>query len=393
MNIYLFISQAISSIFANKMRSVLSTLGIIIGISSFVIMLSMWEWAKQSIVKEFSWSNNVITLQKKSGENLKGKELITQEISHEIPRLVPGVKQTFIKANGSFALQYKDTPLYGSLQWIQQWYMQEKELKLLYGTMFDDLEYLSNEKRIILWNKLVSSTFKKENPIGKKISISGENFIVSWVLAEKNWEFDYTAFIPYSTLKNVLNVEDINGIEVIVNDPEQLDSVKENLDYFLYKKSGVEKKSEVSFETRTNKEVLKQVNDIVGKMSLLLGGIGAIALVVWGIGIMNIMLVSVTERTREIGIRKAIGASNKNILMQFLIESIILTLIGSLLALLFSLGVVKLIDSFIPDFSPVINVNVILIATGVSVAMWILFGLMPAYKAAKLKPIDALHFE
>lgn len=353
----------------------------------------MWEWAKQSIVKEFSGSNNVITLQKKGGENLKGKDLITQKISHEIPRLVPGVKTTYVKANGNFAMQYKDKSLYGSLQWVERLYMQEKELKLLYGSMFDDLEYLANEKRIILGNKLVSSAFKKENPIGKKVSIAGENFIVSGVLAEKNWEFDYTAFIPYTTLKNVLDVEEISAIEVIVDDPERLDAVKENLDYLLFKKSAVQKKSDVSFETRTNKEVLKQVNDIVGKMSLLLGWIGAIALVVGWIGIMNIMLVSVTERTREIGIRKAIGASNKNILMQFLIESIILTLIGSLLALLFSLWVVKLIDTFIPDFTPVININVILIATCVSIAMWILFWLMPAYKAAKLKPIDALHFE
>lgn len=393
MNIYLFIRQAFWSILANKMRSVLSTLGIIIGISSFVIMLSMWEWAKQSIVKEFAGSNNVITLQTKQWENLKGRNVITEKISQKIPEIVPGVSKTFVKASGSFPMQYGEKVLYGSLQWVESWYLEEKQLTPLYGNLFSNSDYQEDKKQVILWHGIVSSTFKKENPLGKKISIAGDNYIVSWVLASKNWEYDYNIYIPYTTLKNSLEVTDISEIEVIVSDPETIDTVKKNLDYYLFKKSQTAKTSDVSFETRTNKEALKQVNEIVWKLSLLLGGIGAIALIVGGIGIMNIMLVSVTERTREIGIRKAIGASNKNILMQFLIESIILTLIGSLLALLMSYGVVKIIDTFIPDFSPVINLNVLLIATGVSVGMWILFWLMPAYKAAKLKPIDALHFE
>lgn len=353
----------------------------------------MGEWAKQSIVKEFAGSNDVITMQAKQGDSLKGKDLLTQKVADEIPRVVPGVSKTFIIASGSFPIRYKDKDIYANLEWAQEWYFQQKKLSLAYGNFFDEKDYLENEKKVILGNKLIASNFKKENPIGKKIDIGGESFIVSGILAAKNWEFDYKAYIPRTTLINVFQVDTISNVEVIVEDPEQIESVKKNLDYYLFKLSGASKKNEIKVETRTNKEALKQVNQIVWKLSLLLGWIWAIALIVWGIGIMNIMLVSVTERTREIGIRKAIGASNKNILMQFLIESIILTLIGSLLALLFSLWVVKIIDSFIPDFSPVVNVNVILIATGVSIAMWILFGLMPAYKAAKLKPIDALHFE
>lgn len=356
-------------------------------------MLSIGEWAKQSIVKEFAWSNDVITIQSRRWEDLKGKDLLTEKVASEIPRVVPGVAKSFVMASGNFPMNYKNKDIYSSLEGTQKWYFKQKKLSLVYGNFFDKNDYLNGEKKIILGNKLVASNFKKENPVWKKIDIGWESFIVSGVLEEKNWEFDYKAYIPRSTLTKVFQVNTISSIEVIVDDPKKIETVNKNLDFYLLKLSGVKKKADIKAETRTNKEALKQVNEIVWKLSLLLWGIWAIALIVWGIGIMNIMLVSVTERTREIGIRKAIWASNKNILMQFLIESVILTLIGSLLAIFISFGIVKIVDTFISDFSPVISMNVVLIATGVSISMWISFWLMPAYKAAKLKPIDALHFE
>ncbi len=393
MNFYLFIKQAFLSIFANKLRSFLSTLGIIIGISSFVIMLSLWEGAKASIMKEFEWSSNVMTISSKSNPTSSAKPVLTEDISDSIPDKIPNVTHSFIKKqsyNGAF---YKDKSVGYTLAWIQPGFLQFKDAKLLYGSYFDTEIYTNKDKVALLGYKLIKDTFWEENPLGKQITISWEKFLVWGILAEKNWEFDYTVFIPHTTMKHVLNVDTIESIEVVVSDEKIIDDIKKNLEFYLWKKSATDKFTDVLFQIRTNKDQLKQINNIVGKMTLLLAGIWAIALVVWGIGIMNIMLVSVTERTREIWIRKAIWARNSDIMLQFLIESIILTLIGSIIAIWFSYWVVKIIDTFIPDFSPVINGNVIMIATTVAVCMGILFGLMPAYKAAKLKVIDALSFE
>lgn len=393
MNFYLFIKQAFLSIFANKLRSFLSTLGIIIGISSFVIMLSLWEGAKASIMKEFEWSSNVMTISSKSNPTSSAKPVLTEDISDSIPDKIPNVTHSFIKKqsyNGAF---YKDKSVGYTLAWIQPGFLQFKDAKLLYGSYFDTEIYTNKDKVALLGYKLIKDTFWEENPLGKQITISWEKFLVWGILAEKNWEFDYTVFIPHTTMKHVLNVDTIESIEVVVSDEKIIDDIKKNLEFYLWKKSATDKFTDVLFQIRTNKDQLKQINNIVGKMTLLLAGIWAIALVVWGIGIMNIMLVSVTERTREIWIRKAIWARNSDIMLQFLIESIILTLIGSIIAIWFSYWVVKIIDAFIPDFSPVINGNVIMIATTVAVCMGILFGLMPAYKAAKLKVIDALSFE
>lgn len=393
MNFYLFIKQAFLSIFANKLRSFLSTLGIIIGISSFVIMLSLWEGAKASIMKEFEWSSNVMTITSKSNPTSSAKPVLTEDISDSIPDKIPNVTHSFIKKqsyNGAF---YKDKSVGYTLAWIQPGFLQFKDAKLLYGSYFDTEIYTNKDKVALLGYKLIKDTFWEENPLGKQITISWEKFLVWGILAEKNWDFDYTVFIPHTTMKHVLNVDTIESIEVVVSDEKIIDDIKKNLEFYLWKKSATDKFTDVLFQIRTNKDQLKQINNIVGKMTLLLAWIWAIALVVWGIGIMNIMLVSVTERTREIWIRKAIWARNSDIMLQFLIESIILTLIGSIIAIWFSYWVVKIIDTFIPDFSPVINGNVIMIATTVAVCMGILFGLMPAYKAAKLKVIDALSFE
>lgn len=395
MNIILFIKQAILSIISNKLRSFLSTLWIIIWISSFVIMLSLWEWAKQSILKDFSSSSNIITIVEKISDwDLKWKNILLSKNWNLILDKIPWVTNVIINYdNPSLNTMYLDTNIWWTIMGIDIDYMKIKEAELYNWTFFDENNFINNDKKVILWNKLIWNNFNGENPLWKKIIIWWEVFIIWWILKEKNWQFDYNIFIPSSTLMKVFNIDKIISFEVIVDNEKNIDKIKWYLNYFLYKLSFVNDPSEINFELRTNLEELKEINWFITKFSLLLWWIWAISLIVWWIWIMNIMLVSVTERTREIWIRKSIWATNFNILSQFLIESVILTLIWSIIAILFSILVVKIIDWFIPDFSPVINFNVIIISTSVSIFMWILFWLMPAYKAAKLKPIDALHFE
>lgn len=401
MNLFLFIKQAFSSIKSNKLRSFLSTLWIMIGISSFVIMLSIWEWAKQSILKSMSQMGNVINVSESHQKKNSEVDVFTDEIANEIQKKVPYIEKVIPIYNSPNAqVSYNSKRINSRIQAIWERDLQYKGVKMKHGSYFSNDDFKKKKKLIIIGNGLVkkseywaSSPFVGTIPIWKKISIWWEDFIISGILEEKSWEFDNSLYIPLSTYKSLVNNAKITKIEVYATDENVVDKAKENLAFYFYKKFWLKKWTSLPVSLRTNKESLKQINDMNQKFTLLLGGIWAIALIVGWIGIMNIMVVSVTERTREIGIRKAIWATNKNIMMQFLVESIILTLFWSFIAVLFSYWIVELLWKLLGDFKPVINFYVLVIATSVSVCMWIIFGLMPAYKAAKLKVIDALHFE
>jgi len=301
MNFYKFIIQAFSSIRANKLRSFLSTLWVIIGISSFVIMLAMWEGAKANIMKEFEGSADVITITKKNKPDSHALDVITEEVSKEIKTKVPWIKNSFLKSSTFTQIEYNNKELNcWGIRWVEKWYLNFKKLDLEYWNYFSKNHFENSEKVVIIGNKLVKNTFWNENPLWKKIDINWNNFIVIWLLKEKNWEYNYNVFIPLNTMKDILNNDKIEAIEVIVDNENNIESIRQKLNYFLFKKSFIEKQSDITFQAKTNKDNLKMLDDIIWKMTLLLWWIWAIALIVWWIWIMNIMLVSVTERTREI---------------------------------------------------------------------------------------------
>ncbi|MCT4616769.1 MAG: ABC transporter permease [Candidatus Gracilibacteria bacterium] len=391
--IIIFIKQAFSSIIANKMRSILSTLGIIIGISSFVIMLSVGEGAKNSIMKDFGNNSKLITVDKKGGYTI-AQNIFTPEVIEEIPKVVPMIDKAFPNYSGlSLMANYKEKNVETGFSVIDKGYLKYEKNEIIKGSFFTDDDYKNNNKVVILGDYVANKGVKGGIKLGKEIIIGGEKFLVSGILKKKNYNFDYNIFIPNTTAAKVFNQREISGIKIYTTNEKKMKSIKNALNYYLFKKSVVEKAKQVNYKIKTDADAIKQINQFTGKFTMLLGGIGAIALVVGGIGIMNIMLVSVTERTREIGIRKAIGATNGTILSQFLTESIILTLIGTFFAILLSYGVTSLITSLVPNMQVSINASVLSISISVAFAMGLIFGLMPAWKAAKLKPIDALHFE
>lgn len=404
MNIMLYIKQAFSALKANKLRSFLSTLWIIIWIMSFVIMLAIWEWAKNQILSSLSKDANIIRITKKYAEDWtnkkEAKDVMDLKILEEVPKKVPNIEKIWIKYNSisTATMVYNWNQLYNNIYPVTRDFFEIWEVKKILWTYFWEDDFKENRKIIIIWYKVVKRTFWDENPIWKRINIWWELFTVSWVLDEKDWEFDENIFMPLETAKKYFWKMEIWEAIAYAKDEKTYDKAKADLNYFLFKKSNVEEYSNVAFQLRTNKDWIKELEKSATWFTYFLMFIWWISLLVWGIWIMNIMLVSVTERTREIWIRKAIWATNFTIMLQFLIESIILTLVWSTLAILFSYWIIKFIWSIIPpEFwmmqNLTIDSKVLMIAIIVSVSMWIIFWLMPAYKAAKLKIINALHFE
>lgn len=400
MNIYLYIKQAFSALKSNKLRSFLSALWIIIWILSFVIMLAFWEWAKKSILDSF-WSEwNIIRVYQYSEKPWawnSWKNIFTEEVLEEIVKKVPNT----IWALWSYSppneqLVYKTKTVSWEVATVWKNFFELKKVKTILWTTFWEDDFEKKSKIMIIWYKLVRSTFWKENPIWKKVDFWWEQFTISWVLEEKWWDYDNKIIIPNTTSKEYFWRDNIVQMEVFAKDDNSIEGVIKNLKYFLQKKSWLDDYSKVWFTIKTNKELLKQVWEFQQMFSYFLIWIWSISLIVWWIWIMNIMLVSVTERTREVWIRKAIWATNFSIMLQFLIESIILTLVWSFIAILLLYWLTALINSYIKEALQMeiyISFKVLLIAISVSISMWVIFWIMPAYKAARLKPIEALHFE
>lgn len=413
MNILLFVKQAISSIKSNKLRSFLSALWIIIWILSFVLMLSFWEWTKAQIKQSIWAAANVVNVMKwrdwmwwmdwswwKSQRSKKEwKNIFTEEIVAEIKQKVPNVSKAILGYNWFYAptiYRWKKVDWIYNFNPVTQDFFKDKWAKLILWSYFWQDDFKERRKVVILWNKLVKPIFWNENPIWQKLSIWWEIFFVWWVLEEKWFEYDNYAFMPNTVAKKFFWKDDWNKLEVYSKTEDQVDQLKKDLNYFLFKKTALENYEDVDYSLSTNKDLLKQVEQFTKQFTYFLVWIWAISLIVWWIWIMNITLVSVTERTREIWIRKAIWASNFSVLFQFLIESVILTFLWSTIAIALSYLIVRFVDTYKPlwpELAIVINMDVLIIAIAVSITIWVVFGIMPAYKAARLKPIDALHFE
>jgi ABC-type antimicrobial peptide transport system permease subunit len=290
-------------------------------------------------------------------------------------------------------ITYNSKQIYWTLLWVSKDYFKVKEHLVQNWTYFSNSNYENNDKVVILGNDIVKENFWEENVIWKTIFIAWTPFVVQWTIKEWDWTSNYSIFVPITTAVNRLWWKELKSIEILVDRRLDISNIKLNLQYYFFKASWISSPADATFEIKTNEDALKQINKIIGQMKLLLWAIGSIALVVWWIWIMNIMLVSVTERTKEIWIRKAIWATKTSILLQFLIESIILSIIGCIIAVIFCYWITYLISKSATDFQAVITSSVLILASSVSICMWIIFGLMPAWKAARLKPIDALRWE
>ena len=384
--------MAIKSILSNKARSFLTMLGVIIGVSSVIAAVAFAQGSTKSVTDSISQlGTNLIQINivgRNSNRNITYEDLkkFSEENSSEIAAIAP---QTSSNGTAKYGTKNTETSIIGT----SPEYEEIKSVHVQSGRFILDMDVDYLQKVALVGTAVVNELFEGENPLGKSIKINGQIFKIVGVLEErgggKDQSDDDQIIIPVTVSQRLMQSSAIRNFSVQATTPEAIDSAMKKLESMLYKVY----KDEKTYRVFNQAETLSTLNEVTSSMTAVLAGIAAISLVVGGIGIMNIMLVSVTERTREIGIRKAIGAKRKNILVQFLIEAIVVTGIGGCLGVLIGAGIIKFIIGGLNLVPPVYSVPWMALSFGISLLVGVIFGMFPAYKAASLNPIEALRHE
>lgn len=398
---YLFfiLKASFSDFLKNKLRAFLTTLGIIIGIVSVVLLLAFGLGLKNYIADQFNnlGSNLVFVLPGqvfnrsggfsglRSSMNFDEKDFFNLKKAKNSQAVVPIFqKSAIIKARGKEEV--------GSLYGTSEEIFFVRNLISKYGEVFQKTDGEKKNKVVVLGPKLAQKLFGQEElAVGQKVRIEDQTFRVIGVLESKGGggfggpNLDTFAYVPYKTVFNITGKKNFNTFILKAASENEIEILKEEI-----KKIMLKRYKEDDFSVADSKEILLTVQSIFAVLNMVLVGIGAISLVVGGIGIMNIMYVSVTERTREIGIRRALGALEKDILFQFLTEAVLLSIIGGVIGLIVSYVIVYFVRFFFPAQ---ISLFSVFLALFVSSAVGIFFGVFPARKAAKLSPIEAIRYE
>lgn len=388
MSLFLSLKMAIKSILSNKLRTFLTMLGIIIGVAAVITAVGFAEGSTKSITSdlESSTQTNMLTVR------LMGR--ITSDVKYEdvAEKLdeISGIDAYSPAVNGNASIKNdSNTSVTTSYIGTDNNYSLVQDKTISEGRFLTSFDIDGALNVAVVGSYIANELFPDNDAVGSYISMSGQKFKIVGILTqvdggEENSNDDLI-IIPYTVAQRLGRAGSINTIYVRVTNSDEVDLIQtliENELYSLYK-------DEDYYNVTSQEAMLETLSSVTGTLSIVLGGIAAISLLVGGIGIMNIMIVSVTERTREIGIRKAIGAKKNNILMHFLIEGLILTGLGGILGIALGCLAITIIGKLglVPA---VYSIKWILIAFFVSLLTGIIFGLFPAYKAAKLDPIVAL---
>ncbi|NTW69584.1 MAG: ATP-binding cassette domain-containing protein [Chlorobiaceae bacterium] len=398
-----FMAQAFQAILANKMRSFLSVLGIFVGVASVIAMMALGEGAKAAMQEQLkSMGSNMLSIRGGSAK-IRGASQGAGAVARftaidveDIAELKTLVKNATGVVNGSARMVYGNKNWSSSLTGVGYDYGTMRASTPSVGRWFTREEMQKREKVAIIGVTVVKELFGSTNPIGSTIKINRINFTVIGIAPAKGFsgpqDEDDVVIIPVTTaMYRVLGKDYLSGIFVEVTSPTLIEQAKSGISELIRKRHRL-KADDDSFNIRDMTEIQKMLSSTTQTMSLLLGSIAAISLVVGGIGIMNIMLVSVTERTREIGLRKAIGARKGDIMLQFLVESVGLTISGGFIGVVAGIGVSFML-AFFAGWAVKTSLVSVLLATLFSALIGIFFGLWPARKAAELKPLEALRYE
>jgi putative ABC transport system permease protein len=399
---------ALRALQANKMRSILTMLGIVIGVATVVALVAIGNGATSSITSEIQSGSSMLTVQ--AGRMQRGPgggsqssylyyadyELLQRVLNTSVGTIMP----TF---QSSYELKYGDENFSASVLGVMAGYEELRSLTIAQGRSISSGDEKSGASVVVVGSQTAEDLFGGLSPIDKIISIDGTKFKVIGVLESKGsgmGSADDAVLIPLETGYSKLfgsdamenNKRTVNSIMVPITDVEKIDTVSAQIEYLLRRSHNLSSTDESDFNVMNPTDMLESLSSITQTLTIFLGAIAGISLLVGGIGIMNIMLVSVTERTKEIGLRKAVGATRNQILSQFLIETMTLSVFGGVIGILLGVGIAS-IFTLSGLITAVITPGSILMAFSFSMAIGVFFGLYPAYRAANLHPMEALRYE
>jgi putative ABC transport system permease protein len=398
---------ALAALRANLMRSILTTLGIIIGVAAVIAVVSIVQGLQYTITEQLQGvgATFIAVSAKTDRSNIPGlaarQVKLTYDDGQAIAEKIPGVKLMSPFVLGRATVKYKDrkhTPfmMIGATENYQDVTNQTVDR----GRFFSQIDIDNHRKVTVIGPKIADELNLGPDPLGKEIYLDVYPATIIGVMEKKGqnlgMDFDDIVYVPFSSGVVLFgrNAADQIQIRLQATSADKVEQVKDGITRLLRQRHKIPSSEPDDFEIQTQDEILNTVNKILGSVTAVVGGVVGIALLVGGIGIMNIMLVSVTERTREIGVRKAVGARRQDVLIQFLIEAVTLSLIGGGIGLALGYGLGAMVSKLIPGFPPAhVPLWAVGIAIGFSAGVGVFFGIYPAAKASRLDPIDALRYE